>query len=433
MYSLRHGFIVTWLLLLAATAAYSQTLRAHFLDVGQGSAAILESECSAVLVDTGGELNNEFDSTLSLIDQIDDFFFGRPHLNKTFQLVVLSHPHIDHTRGVRAVVERYKVLNAVTNGQEAGSGKSGQKVLHRLVAVSEQLGEEPIGFEPIRVEDLPTVGLSNDVVSPVACGTVNPKFTVLWGTADTTGWTTEAASNQNNHSVVVRVDFGAASMLLTGDLEERGIAGLLARYKNSGLLDVDVYLVGHHGAANATTEGLLQAVTPKIAVISMGSPERMTSWTAWAYGHPRKAIVQQLLGKVSESRPPRRVLVASRVKTFEYLTVRKAVYATGWDGTIVLEANAQGSWGLVSKQSVAPPVATPRFPVAQPLGPSKVNLNTATADELDTLPMIGMKRALQIVQFRRDGGRFDEVDDLLKVQGIGKGTLKAIRRLVEVR
>jgi len=420
-------------LLVAVAAGNAQTLRAHFLDVGQGSAAILETECSAALVDTGGELNNDFDSTLSLIDQIDDFFFGRPHLNKTFNLVVLSHPHIDHTRGVRAVVERYKVLNAVTNGQEAGSGKSGQKVLHRLVAASEQLGEEPIGFEPIRVDDLPAAGLSNEVVSPVACGTVSPKYTVLWGTADTTGWAAKAASNQNNHSVVMRVDFGAASMLLTGDLEERGIDGLLSRYKNTGLLDVDVYLVGHHGAANATKAALLQAVTPKIAVISMGSPDRMTSWTAWAYGHPRKAIVNMLAGAVSQTRPARRVIVASGVKTFEQVTVRKAIYATGWDGTVVLEASAQGNWGLVSEQPPAPPVSTPRFPVAQPPGPAKVNLNTASADELDTLPMIGMKRALQIVEFRRTGGRFEEVDDLLKVPGIGKGTLKAIRRLVSVR
>ena len=430
--------IRTWLftgllLFVLAEPVGSQTLRAHFLDVGQGSAAILETECAAVLVDTGGEQNNDFDSTGALVDQIDEFFFGRPHLKKTFELVVLSHPHIDHTRGVRSVLDRYKVLNAVTNGQEAGSGKSGQKALHRLVAEGEQAGGTPIGFEPIYVEELPARGLANEITSPVKCGAVRPELTVLWGTADTTGWTATDASNQNNHSVVVRADFGRASILLTGDLEQRGIAGLLARYKNTGLLNVDVYLVGHHGAANATTAALLQEVTPKIAVISMGPADRMSNWTAWQYGHPRKTIVQQLVGVVSESRPSRSVMVATGQKTFESLSLRKAVYATGWDGTIVLEANAQGQWQFVSDQSPAPLVATPRFPVAQPPGPRKVNLNTASVDELDTLPMIGLNRAKEIEAYRRTVGPFTVVDDLLKVPGIGKGTLKAVRRLVEVR
>ena len=411
----------------------AQTMRAHFLDVGQGSAAIIETECAAVLIDTGGELNNEFDSTQSLIDQIEDFFFGRPDLARTFQLFVLTHPHIDHTRGVNAVLEKYKALNAVTNGQEASSGKPGQKALHRAVAASEQSAGTAIGFEPIRVADLPASGLSNEVVSPVDCGTANPKLTALWGTADTSGWSATDSKNQNNHSVVLRVDFGNASMLLTGDLEQRGITGLLAKYQGTGILDVDVYLVGHHGAANATTDALLQAVTPKMAVISMGVPERATNWTAWAYGHPRKAIVQQLLGKVSEPRASRRVSVATGTRTFEQISVGKAIFATGWDGTIVLEADTAGGWRLVSDQPQTPLIATPRNPVAQPTGPAKVNVNTASADQLDTLPMIGLKRARQIVAFREANGPFGTIDEVRNVPGIGDGTMKAIRPLIEVR
>jgi len=420
-------------LLACAWPVAAQTMRAHFLDVGQGSAAIIETECAAVLIDTGGELNNEFDSTQSLIDQIEDFFFGRPDLGRTFQLFVLTHPHIDHTRGVTALLEKYKVLNAVTNGQETSSGKPGQKALHRAVAMSEQTAGTAIGFEPIRVTDLPAKGLSNEVVSPISCGPTNPKITALWGTSDTSGWSVADSKNQNNHSVVLRVDFGSASMLLTGDLEQRGIAGLLAKYKNTGVLDVDVYLVGHHGAANATTDALLQAVTPKMAIISMGVPERTTNWTAWAYGHPRKPIVQQLLGKVSERRTPRRVSVATGTRTFEKISVGKAIFATGWDGTIVLEADTTGVWRLVSDQPQAPPIATPRNPVAQPSGPVKVNVNAASADQLDTLPMIGLKRAKQIVAFREANGPFGTIDEVANVPGIGSGTMKAIRPLIDIR
>ena len=56
------GSLAAALLLLSAWSISAQTMRAHFLDVGQGSAAIIESDCAAVLIDTGGELSNDFDS-----------------------------------------------------------------------------------------------------------------------------------------------------------------------------------------------------------------------------------------------------------------------------------------------------------------------------------------------------------------------------------
>ena len=333
---------------------------------------------------------------------------------------------------MRAVVERYKILNAVTNGQEASSGKAGQKTLHRHVALSEEAGE-PIGFQPVRVEELPDDGLTNEVVSPVTCGSVRPTIRALWGTADTSGWSAKDAQNQNNHSVVLRVDFAGGSMLMTGDLEERGIAGLLKRYKASGLLDVDVYLVGHHGAANATTDALLKAVTPQIAVISMGSPDRETSWTAWAYGHPRKVIVQQLIPNVTGTRPRSNVAVATGVHAFQRMAISKAIYATGWDGPIVLEVDSGGRWKHVKDEPPLPVASTPKHPVAQPARPSKIDLNSATADELDALPLIGLGRARKIVAFRNANGPFRNVDELMNVPGIGSGTLKAVKPLVVVR
>ena len=418
-------------LLCIATPAAEHAMRVHFLDVGQGSATLIESECGAVLVDSGGENNNDFDSTQALIDEIEEFFFAHPNLDRTFDLFVLTHPHADHTRGAYTVLEKFKVRNAVTNGQEAGSGKPGQKSLHRAVALSEESGGTPIGFEPIRVAELSEYGLSNEIVSPLDCGGNSPKITALWGTADTRGWPAKDARNQNNHSVVMRVDYGSASLLLTGDLEERGIAGLLAKYAGTGMLDTDVYLVGHHGAANATTTALLRAVSPKVAVISMGDPDRKTSWTAWAYGHPRKSIVQQLNSHVAERRPARKVSVATGVHAFQTISINKAIYATGWDGTVVMEATADGDWKRIRDPS--PTVASPRNTSAQPQGPRKVDLNSASADELDALPMIGLDRAKRIVAYRAANGRFESIDDLTKVQGIGPGTMKEVRPLIEAR
>ena len=54
----------------------------------------------------------------------------------------------------------------------------------------------------------------------------------------------------------------------------------------------------------------------------------------------------------------------------------------------------------------------------------KINLNKATAAELSQLKGIGMKYAERIVEFRDKNGPFKQVEDLLKVQGIGPKTLE---------
>jgi competence protein ComEA len=61
---------------------------------------------------------------------------------------------------------------------------------------------------------------------------------------------------------------------------------------------------------------------------------------------------------------------------------------------------------------------------------TKVNLNTATEAELETLPRIGPAMASRIVQWRKDNGRFSTVDDLMNITGIGDKTFEALKDLV---
>ena len=65
-------------------------------------------------------------------------------------------------------------------------------------------------------------------------------------------------------------------------------------------------------------------------------------------------------------------------------------------------------------------------------GGGKVNLNTADAAALDTLPRIGPAMAQRILDWRQKNGRFTSVDDLLDVPGIGQSTLDGMRDLVTV-
>jgi competence protein ComEC len=146
------------------------------------------------------------------------------------------------------------------------------------------------------------------------------------------------------------VDYGEASFLFTGDLEEHGIERLIERAPQDAL-DADVYAVGHHGSYNGTTQGLLDRATPEIAVISMGPHDVQAQWTAWAYGHPRRTLVELLDRSVTRRRPaPADVMVADAVRSFSAYRMRDAIYATGWDGDVVISSGPEGRLDIATSR-----------------------------------------------------------------------------------
>jgi competence protein ComEA len=77
------------------------------------------------------------------------------------------------------------------------------------------------------------------------------------------------------------------------------------------------------------------------------------------------------------------------------------------------------------------PAATASAPTCTaPVGP--VDLNTATVEQLDTLPGVGPVTAAAIVAWRQANGRFGSVDQLADVDGIGPARLEKLRPLVTV-
>jgi len=392
-------------------------MRVHFIDVGQGDATLLEFACGAILIDAGGENNGQFNSTEALELYLDEFFANRPDLNNEFMSLMLTHPHIDHTRGVSMVLEKYEVRNAVTNGQLKGSGRYGQIKLHQHVEQQLLMGDT-IGFEAVFLDQIGTEGFTSQVIDPINCGSVDPVITVLWGQIRTNpGWSTKEFSNANNHSLVIRIDFGASSLLLTGDLEDHAIEKLLEKFNNTELLDVDVYQVGHHGSKNATTDELVTAMTPEMAVISMGQATREVYWTAWMYGHPNEGVVELLESEIKRPRAAVEVMVGRRSKKFSAKKISNAIYATGWDGTVVLTTNENGDWTY----QTAPEMR------------DLLDINEASFDELVTLPSIGPAKAQAIIDYRTEHGRYSSIQALDDVPGIGPVTILNISEFVVVR
>jgi competence protein ComEA len=72
--------------------------------------------------------------------------------------------------------------------------------------------------------------------------------------------------------------------------------------------------------------------------------------------------------------------------------------------------------------------ATP--PAARPASP--INLNTATAADLQNLPGIGEKTALRIIDYRQKKGPFKKIEELMNVQGIGEKSFLKIRAQITV-
>lgn len=328
-------------------AATSAHLKVHLIDVGQGAATLLEFSCAAVLVDTGGEKDAAFDSTARLLAYLEAFFAARPDLHRTLASLWITHPHIDHTRGIKAVVGAFTVQHVVTNGWDHGSGGPQQAWLQAKAAD---------GAFPLRVvarADVPPGGLTDAVIDPVACDDGDPALRALWGAVDSppAAWSSETADNANNHSVVLRVDLGQASLLITGDLEEAAIGDLLALHAGTDALDVDVYEVGHHGSHNGTTAAQLAAISPRLALIPAGAPDRQFPFTAWAHGHPRRVVLELLDDAVTEpASAPREVEAGIGGKKFETMSLTQAIYASGWDGTIVVDLPGDGASPAVTTE-----------------------------------------------------------------------------------
>jgi len=246
--------VVVCVLVLAASAtwrvcarAWSQTVTATFLDVGQGDACVVELPHGRVLVvDGGGSFDPKFDPGRQVIAP----FLWRRGIRR-IDLLVLSHPHPDHANGLATLVDEFSVGEVWTNGQE--TQQPGTVAL--LAAAARR--RVPLG-------------------QPRALTLGGASIEPLWPFDDTGALATDPARGENDNSLVVRLGWRGRSLLFAGDLEADGEAGLLAR----GLAAADVVKVPHHGSKTSSTADFVAATHPAVAVISVGERNR------WGFPNP---------------------------------------------------------------------------------------------------------------------------------------------------
>lgn len=317
----------------------------HFINVGQAEAILLEFQHDAMLIDAGGEGTCDDRDSKRLTRYLDDFFRRRTDLVEggkgKIHTIIISHPHLDHTMLLLDVMRRYRVLNLVDGGNESGSGITPLWAARNVV---QNTGNK---YDTVKDSAITASGLVTAQLQSLHNN--NPDVTLKF-LAGSRG----CEKNANNDSLILWAQINGVKFLFTGDDEalkdrddpcEPEIPLILNRFKNTSVLDIDVYKVGHHGSFNGTSEDLLKAMTPKISVISAGwfAQSEPGDFHAWQFGHPREATVQMIAANTTNTREPITITTMDGPTKPRTRIMKSAVYCTCWDSDVVVEVLKDGT------------------------------------------------------------------------------------------
>jgi competence protein ComEC len=234
-----------------------------FIDVGQGDSILIESPSGQkALIDGGGRQETVSSRSIKKEDPVGKSIIV-PFLRKKgigkLDLVILTHPHDDHVAGLPYVLEKIKVDMVLDSGQPHTS-----RGYYRFLKLIEQ---KKIPYKLARA------GQVVDLGAGVKGYILHPSQPLISGTA----------SDLNNNSIVIKLDYGKTTFLFMGDAGFEGEDRMLS--KGYSLIN-DVLKVGHHGSMTSTSVKLLESVMPKYAVISVGAKNK--------FGHPTPETLRRL-------------------------------------------------------------------------------------------------------------------------------------------
>ena len=224
------------------------TLEVHMIDVGQGDCILIKAPAGNILIDSG-------DKATAVETAISTYLEDEGV--KDFEYVIFTHSDADHIGAADYVMENYQVDNVILPLAD----KRTTKVYTEMMDAIEQNGANVLDA---------TVGSTYSVgeVSFKVLAPIGAKYTDV-----------------NDYSVVVRMDFGESSFLMTGDAEKKSESEMVERY-GTDVLDCDVLKAGHHGSGTSSSSAFLSKVTPAVVLISCGEGNK--------YGHPHDDALSRL-------------------------------------------------------------------------------------------------------------------------------------------
>lgn len=225
-----------------------QGLTVSFLNIGQGDAILITGPTGVqVLVDGGPD-----SSVLREVGQ------QLPFWDKTLDAVVATHPDQDHIGGLPDILNRYEVGTIL----EPGIDNTTRAWIAFVDATNAELQS---GARHMLARRGMRITLGGGAYADL-----------LYPASDVS-----AVKDTNSGSVVMRVQYGATSFMLTGDapaeVEQKVIAA-------GDVLKSTVLKAGHHGSKTSSSPEFIEAVNPQYAVFSRGCDNR--------YGHPAPSVVE---------------------------------------------------------------------------------------------------------------------------------------------
>lgn len=221
----------------------------HVIDVGQADCMVIETEKGNIMVDTGTDIS---ESALR--------GYLKSHGFMQFSYLILSHPHDDHIGNADMILKEFEVERVI-----AADCTSDETVWHNFMSA----------FEESKLQN------GTEWVKPVSgtvCHLGHLRMEVLLAPVPDNQGT-------NDDSLIVRMDYGECSLMLTGDAEA-GEEELLLASATPEQLQADFLKVGHHGSSGSCTEEFLNAVSPRWAVISCGESN--------SFSHPHEELLMRL-------------------------------------------------------------------------------------------------------------------------------------------
>ncbi|HUP90027.1 MAG TPA: DNA internalization-related competence protein ComEC/Rec2 [Longimicrobiales bacterium] len=242
--------------LIAPIARIAQApLEIHMIDVGQGDALAIRSPRGRWLLVDAGPASQKMDAGKRNVVP-----FLLRHNAHRVEAIVLSHPHLDHYGGVRAVLNAMGVGVIIDPTIPTGSVE-----FAKLLSIAERNHTPWLQAREHRTIEMD--GMRIEFLAPDSIGVVG-------------------ADAANDYSATFRLSYGKFTALFMGDTSCRGEEELLKN--EQAALDVDLLKVGHHGSGTSSCAPFLEAVTPHLALISVGRKNR--------YHHPHPATLARLEG-----------------------------------------------------------------------------------------------------------------------------------------
>lgn len=230
----------------AASFPVQGKMEVRLLDVGHGDAILMRTENSAILVDAGDYKHSE-----ALIARLKRLGI------KKLDALIITHHHLDHLGSAVKILQNFTVLKVYDNGIGNPQSEISKELQHRFNVDKSQHMVLRSG-DKLKFKD----NLNIEVLAPDP-GKLFP------------------LKDLNNNSLVMQVNYGKFSLLLTGDIEAKAENALVKRYGSS--LHSNVLKVGHHGSGTSSTYNFLKTVRPQAALISCGEAEK--------YNHPNKKVL----------------------------------------------------------------------------------------------------------------------------------------------